>query len=232
MRRKVLLAAFLLGTSGVATLWSGCASTSGSKTPTPYPTATPVPPIATWTPFATDTETSTISPTRTRTLTLTRTATRTATETRTFSPTATETETWPPGFSPSPTDTPVCTPAPGGNQIGQDTIVPATGPQTANPVVLSNNQWYGYVWVATAGTTYNFSVCCNGGTYTGDTYFEIYHASTCVMQASVDDACDTFCSGFGLGSQIAWTAPTNDTYLLRVRCFAWGACTFTLAYWI
>lgn len=73
-----------------------------------------------------------------------------------------------------------------------------------------------------AGETVMIGTCgITDSAYTGDTYLRLYSPSSTQVAVS-DDAC-------GLGSKIAYTAPSAGTYTLRAGCFSTGNCTGTVA---
>ena len=72
------------------------------------------------------------------------------------------------------------------------------------------------------GYTVTMSVCANGGSFTGDTYFTFVDSVGTVLVTN-DDSC-------GLGSQILYTVPAGTacaTFTLREGCYSGSACTGT-----
>jgi len=73
------------------------------------------------------------------------------------------------------------------------------------------------------GTTYTFTFCEGGGTYSGDTYMTLYNSS-CGTVASNDDYC-------GAGSQITYDPSYDGYYYLQINHYAWSSpISYTLAY--
>jgi hypothetical protein len=102
-------------------------------------------------------------------------------------------------------------------------LYPSTTPQTTGNFALLPDGCRMYRTYMYANTTYNFSVCSNGGSYTDDTVFEILDG-TCTNVAYSDD----FCS---LGSQISYTPTTTGYHYFRARGFGYSACSMNVAYW-
>ena len=163
------------------------------------------------------------------TATLTRTATAPpaplSTATRTFTNTPIPTNT--PLFSPTstPCGTAACTPPAffGYPPAGGFTIYPSPTPQLIGTLNIVCGSWWRFYFCATAGLTYHFSVCSNGGSFLNDTVFGLYDGS-CALQAYNDDTC-------GLGSEIVWLATYSGQALLTVRNATWANETFNVAYW-
>jgi hypothetical protein len=90
-----------------------------------------------------------------------------------------------------------------------------------------------YEFSATAGCTYVFSHCNNGGSYTGDPYLRVTDLTNNLLGSN-----DDFC---GLGSQLTWTAATTEMVKIHlgVCCGGTGAAPVmcsggpsrVLAYW-
>lgn len=79
-----------------------------------------------------------------------------------------------------------------------------------------------YLFYLNEMTDYVFSVCQGGGSYTGDSVFELYD-SGCNLLKSNDNACD-------LGSEILFTPPAGDYYFLKVYGADESALDYTLAF--
>ncbi|MEI6767195.1 MAG: DUF4082 domain-containing protein [Bacteroidota bacterium] len=81
-----------------------------------------------------------------------------------------------------------------------------------------------YAFSVISGSKYVFSVCSNGGTYSGDSRMILYNSS-CSEIANIDDYC-------GTGPQITWTATYTGTVYLRLAHYSNSAAvSWTLAYW-
>jgi len=100
-------------------------------------------------------------------------------------------------------------------------LYPSTTYQTHSGSVTSN-ECIVYKFNLAGNHQYRFTTCEGGGTYNGDTYFELYNSS-CSLVASNDDFC-------GTGSQITYVPPATGDHYLRIRQLNWGACSYTLAY--
>lgn len=85
-----------------------------------------------------------------------------------------------------------------------------------------------YEFSASAGCTYTFTYCNNGGSYSGDPYLTITDLAN-NAQTWNDDAC-------GLGSNLTWTCTVSGIYLIHLGncCGGTSVCSFparTLAYY-
>jgi Zn-dependent metalloprotease len=100
------------------------------------------------------------------------------------------------------------------NVPGQASIITVNGSaQTHNFFCPSDNDWVGFS--ATAGTAYVIETFNLGSD--SDTYMYLYGTDGTTLIDEDDDG------GSGLASRIAWTAPANGTYYVRLRHYFLGA---------
>ena len=158
------------------------------------------------------------------------TGTSTATPTLRLTSTPLPTSTTPPTSTATMTSTTTppacgstCIPSPVNTPVGRACLVPQQTPQTAVPINVPSGGYYWFDFQAAAGVTYTFSVCQNGGAFTGDPNFWL-HGSACNFIVMNDNTC-------GLGSEIAHTATASGLDYLIVYDTSWLAFTATLAYW-
>ena len=125
----------------------------------------------------------------------------------------------------TPTATPPCTYGGSGSEVllGTYSLTPSTSPQVTGPWAYGANQWYRFSFSATSGTTYTFTVCQSGGSYTSDPRFALY-STTCTLLATNDDSC-------GLGPELIYASTVSGTVYLQVRGFSWSAGSATISYW-
>ncbi len=142
-------------------------------------------------------------------------------------PTATPTGPTPtPTNTSTPTNTPTSTPTSATHcntcpTFDYGPFTPEATYQTHSGTLLASECRF-YQFYLTGSCVYRFTTCEGGGSYSGDSYFELYDSS-CTMLVSNDD----FCS---YGSQIDYTPSSTGVYYLRVRGYSFTAVSYTLAY--
>ncbi|MEI6766445.1 MAG: T9SS type A sorting domain-containing protein [Bacteroidota bacterium] len=100
------------------------------------------------------------------------------------------------------------------------TIIPATHASSTTEAAGCKI----YAFNVIAGFEYYWSVCSNGGTYSGDSRMILYD-NACTALVNVDDAC-------GTGPQINWTATYTGTVYIRMAHYSnGGTASWTMAYW-
>ncbi len=98
----------------------------------------------------------------------------------------------------------------------------------AGSTLGASNGDYSYQFCAIANGGYTFTFCQQGGTANFDTGLSIWplNAGACGGQVALacnDDTC-------GLLSELAWIAPADGTYVLRVGGFGGSTGDYVLAY--
>jgi len=102
-------------------------------------------------------------------------------------------------------------------------LYPGTTPQTTGNFALLPDGCRMYRTYMYANTTYNFTVCSNGGSFTDDPVFELLDAS-CAQVVYSDDVC-------GVGPQFSYTPTTTGYFYLKARGWSNSACSMNIAYW-